>query len=410
MRKFFTRERFGRPQILAGLLLLVFMAQCAWLAAHTPLTPDSGALLAATEGLQQWRGGHIAGTTPPSEAASDASAEAASWAFTADGYDPHHSPLWYLVAAGPLALWPAPLQSSAYFWGWVVRAPFLAFGMLLGASVWYVARRLYGNSGGFIALALYCFSPQIIRSSSLSFSEPEIGAAWGTFGAVFTAIAVTHTLYAPREVVLWNWRRIVLLGLSLALAIGSQFSLWILAPVALGFMLYLAPERRPAAFVIWAAALTLALLLLVASYFFRPGEFWRGMNHASFLGLFWRAYSMPGAYREILAQLARCGPALLVAAPLALMVYCVWPRTRYFGNTAPLLVAMFFSGLALGMPHYPGLGFLLMAVPFLFVFVAGIGADLLETRQHSLIKACVWGLLLANAIWNMWELARIRGS
>ena len=31
MVRFFTRERFGRPQVLAGCLLLVFLAQCLWL-------------------------------------------------------------------------------------------------------------------------------------------------------------------------------------------------------------------------------------------------------------------------------------------------------------------------------------------------------------------------------------------
>src|SRR4029077_11853972 len=81
-------------------------------------------------------------------------------------------------------------------------------------------------------------------------------------------IAVAHTLYAPREVVLWNWRRIVLLGLSLALAVGSQFSLLIVLPAALAFMLYLAPTRRMAALAIWAVACGIALLLGYASYFF----------------------------------------------------------------------------------------------------------------------------------------------
>ena len=137
------------------------------------------------------------------------------------------------------------------------------FGLLLGASLWYVARRLFGNAGGYVALTLYCFSPGIVRSSALWFAEPEVGAAWGAFGAIFTAIAVAHTLYAPREVILWNWRRIVLLGLSLALAVGSQFSLVVVVPVALAFMLYLAPTRRLAALAIWAVACAIALAAFV---------------------------------------------------------------------------------------------------------------------------------------------------
>ena len=107
------------------------------------------------------------------------------------------------------------------------------------------------------------FSPAFIQSSALWFSQPETGAAWGAFGAVFTAIAVAHTLYAPREVVLWNWRRIVLLALSFALGVGSLFSLIIVVPIALGFMLYLAPTRRLAALMIWFCACFLALLLLL---------------------------------------------------------------------------------------------------------------------------------------------------
>src|SRR2546430_5928036 len=59
-------------------------------------------------------------------------------------------------------------------------------------------------------------------------------------------IAVAHTLYAPREVVLWNWRRIVLLGISLSIAVGSQFSMIVVVPLALAFLLYVArsEERR----------------------------------------------------------------------------------------------------------------------------------------------------------------------
>jgi len=218
---------------------------------------------------------------------------------------------------------------------------------------------------------------------------------------------VAHTLYAPREVILWNWRRILLLGLSLALAIGSQFSLIILLPIALGFMLYLAPTRRWAAAAIWAAACGVAFVLLFASYLFRPGVFWQGMRHADFFGITWHAFVIPETYLRILAQIGQSGPALLVALPVVLVAYFVWRRPRYFGNTAPLMIAALFLAFSLGMPHYPGFGFQLMATPFLFVFVAGIAADLLETRRRDLVMACVWGLLVANALWNLAELARV---
>jgi hypothetical protein len=43
MGRFFTSERFGRPQVLAACLLLAFLAQCLWLVEkgvrHQAVTP-----------------------------------------------------------------------------------------------------------------------------------------------------------------------------------------------------------------------------------------------------------------------------------------------------------------------------------------------------------------------------------
>jgi hypothetical protein len=407
MGQFFSHERYGRPQFLAGILLLMFVAQCVWLIARggEQLEVRPAEYFRVQEGLAQLRGESIAGI--PSAARAEAGTVAPPELESNEDYDPNHSPLWYLMASAPLFGREASSQTNALLlWIWLQRAPCLIFGVLLGASLWYVSRRLYGNAGGYIALALYCFSPAMIHSSTLWWLPPEMGAAWSAFGAVFTAIAVAHTLYAPREVVLWNWRRILLLGLSLALAIGSQFSLIVLLPLSLGFMLYLAPTRRLAALAIWASACVVAFFLLYASYFFRSGIFWQGMRHASFSGFTWKAFGMEGAYPQILYHLGHSGPVLLLALPVTLFALFVLRRARYFGNLAPLLVASLFLVLAFSSPHYPGLGFWLVAAPFLFVFVAGVSADLLETRYRALVQACVWGLLIANALWNLAELAQ----
>src|SRR6266700_7906427 len=255
MGRFFTRERFGRPQVLAGTLLLIFLAQCAWLVNRSRFVmPEAHEIFRIHEGLGQWRGQWIASTP---------SVVRAQQSVGDEPYDSHHSALWYLIASAPSLLLPRNTANYPY-WGWLAHTPYLIFGVLLGASLWYVTRRLYGNPGGVIALVLYCFSPGIIQSSSEVCRDSEIGAAWGAFGAVFTAIALAHTLYAPREVILWNWRRITLLAISLALSIGSQFSLIILAPVTLGFLLYLAPQRRMAATMIWAASCAGAAVLFAA--------------------------------------------------------------------------------------------------------------------------------------------------
>ncbi len=412
MPGFFTSERFGWPQILAALMLMAFLAQCLWLVEQgwRSGAVDPEEIYRLERGTALWKHRGLLETPPDlgRENLGELNPAFLPVQTPNTAYDANHSPLWYLIASAPLALSPVSLQpENIRALHGLAAAPYLTFGLLLGASLWYVSRRLFGNAGGYVALALYCFSPGIVRASTLWSAEPETGAAWGAFGAIFTAIAVAHTLYAPREVILWNWRRIVLLGLSLALAVGSQFPLIFVLPLALAFMLYLAPTRRLAAVAIWTVACAIAALLLYASCFFHASELLRGLRHASFSGLSWRAFSMPQAYRQILAQLGQSSPALVLALPSALIAYFFWPRARYFGNTAPLLVAVLFLTLAAGTPHFPGLGFQLVAVPFLFVFVAGVAADLLETRHRQLVQAAVWGLLVASAGWNIWELARI---
>src|ERR1051325_7657285 len=395
MEKFFTRERFGQPQFLAGMMLLVFLAQCAWLVGHSLSRLDIAEAYRISEGLRQLHGGRVAGTPLVTQSRPDDDANPATWFFTPDGFDPHHSPLWYLTGSGGLLIWPKPLEmDSLRYWGWLARTPYLVFGALLGASLWYVSRRLYGNAGGYTALGLYCFSPAVLRASTLWFTSPNIAGAWGTFGAVFTAIAVSHTLYAPREVVLWNWRRIALLGISLALAIGSHFGLVVILPLLIAFMLYLAPERKTAAMAICSAALAVVMWLLFASYFFHAGLFWRGITSAVFLEASGRAFTMSGAYLQLGKEIAGAGPVLVVLVPTALVTYAVWGRSRYFGNTGPLLFAVVFAFLRVGTPHTAESVFTLLTVVFLFVFVAGISADLLETKGRELATALIIGLVL----------------
>jgi hypothetical protein len=408
MRPYFTRERFGRPQFLAGLLLLIFLAQALWLV-HAELRgaplPDGAEALRLGEGWKQWHGGGIAAAPFMNPAENSLRAPLLS---DEGGFDPERSPLIYLVSAAPLLAWPHNLSTdSAPYWRWLPRMPFLACGVFLGASLWYVARRLCGNTGGFVALTFYCFSPSLIQASAVWHTDPEIVAAWGAFGTIFTAIAVAHTLYAPREVVLWNWRRIVLLGVSLAIAIGSQFSLIILVPMALGFLLYVAPVRQRAGLVIWLAACFVGFALLFAMYFVHPHAFVEGMRHAEFWGATWRGFAFLGVYRQVAVQIVRACPALALALPITIVTYAVWPRTRYFGNTAPLLIAVLFILLAMAHPHVAGAGFLLAAIPFLFIFVAGVLADLLESSYRPLILACVLALLVTYVARTLIALAQV---
>jgi hypothetical protein len=407
MTRFFTRERFGRPQFLAGLLLLAFLAQASWLV-HSELTASKAPGLSEDvridAGWLQLHGARIAGAPFP-----DISFGLPLEFSQSEGYDAEHSPLLSLVTAVPLLASPQPPldPQSSSTWRWLPRLPFLACGFFLGASLWYVARRLCGNTGGFLALTLYCFSPSMIQASAVWHTEPEILAAWGSFGTIFTAIAVAHTLYAPREVILWNWRRIVLLGVSLAIAVGSQFSMIIVVPIALAFMLYLAPIRRGAAFTIWIAASLLALILLFATYFFHLQAFSGSMRHASFWGATWRSFTVRGVYIQVTREILRACPALALLLPVAITTYILWRRTRYFGNTAPGLIALLFIGLGMAHPHVAGAGFLLASVLFILIFVSGVLADLMETSARPLVTASVWGLLAAYILWNLQALTQV---
>ena len=413
MAKFFTRERFGRPQFLAGGLLFLFLAQAFWLVyaeLHTAAAEGSNGLGAAelvnlTVGWRQFHGGAIAGAPypdPPDTLPMDVSVDP-------NNYDVEHSPLLAIVTTAPLLVLPkhALESESSTWWRWLPRLPFLAVGVLLGASLWYVARRLCGNTGGFLALTLYCFSPTMLQAAAVWHTGQEILGVWGAFGAIFTAIAVAHTLYAPREVILWNWRRIVLLGISLAISVGSQFSMIVVVPVAVAFMLYVAPVRRGAAVVIWMASCVLAVAIVLATYFFHLHEFATSMRHASFWGVDWRSFAEVAAYRRLGSQLLRACPALVFFLPVAIIAYAGWPRTRYFGNTAPLLVALLFAALGVAHPHFSGTGFLLASIPFVFIFVSGVLADLMETRYRQLVTAAVWALVAAYILRSLSALIRI---
>ena len=257
------RKRIGVPQMAALFLLLVFLAQCLWFSAHMPLSAIEGSYVEG--GLLHLERLSSAGSSERSPLAPLLAGAAAR----ISGAEDHYARL-----------------GSYRFW---VRLPFLFAGLMLGASLWYVARRLYGNIGGYVALGLYCFSAVMVGSTSQA--GAEIVGAWGAFGLIFTSIAVAHTLYAPREVVLWNWRRILLMGLSMAICIGAQFSLWILLVPALGFMLWVGHVRRGAALAIFAAACVTGTALLWALYSFRPLVFGRALLGADWLEISSEAFS-----------------------------------------------------------------------------------------------------------------------
>jgi Dolichyl-phosphate-mannose-protein mannosyltransferase len=360
---------FGKPQAIAAALLVCFTAQCVWLMAHTP---PAGAELQL----------HTSQPLPNNL----------------------HSPLTSLLATVPARLLPIRPDASSILWWIILRAPFTLIGMLLGATVWYIARRLYGDYGGYIALALYCFSPAVVVHSATV--TPEIVAAFGAFATVWTGIATAHTLYAPREVVLWNWKRILMLGVAIALGVGAQFSIAIVVLLTIAFMLYLVPQRKAAALAIMAAACAIALLVLLALFGFSPAALLTALHHARWLewSPTFAAWKMVGLF--VVGNSA--GLALLIVVAFATFV--AWRHTRYFGTWAPLIASVVLALVVLLMPRAAGFGFLIVMLPFAIVFAAGVWADLLEVHTvvaQSLATGVIIAVLVAHALFSMLGLRQL---
>jgi hypothetical protein len=372
----------GIPQVAAAFLLLVFLAQCIWFTAYAPITSLESSYI--EDGLV-----HLAGM---------ASAD-----------PPERSPLVPVLSALPIQL----LANRITFeqvdqYRFLIRLPFTFCGLMLGASLWYVARRLYGNFGGFIALALYAFSPMIVASSSQA--QEEIVAAWGAFGVVFTAIAVAHTLYAPREVILWNWRRIVLLGIAIALCVGSQFSMWVVLLPALAFLLWVGHIRPGAALIIFATACLIAAVLLFGFYGFHPLTFAHSLREAQWMEFQPQLLQQRSSYRLIGEFFLQAGLGPLVLIVGALVTFAAWRRTRFFGTAAPLIAAAVLVLAALETEHFSGLLFLFVSLPFLILFVSGVAVDLLESRYAVFANAVIVGALIANATLDIYGLLELRHS
>jgi 4-amino-4-deoxy-L-arabinose transferase-like glycosyltransferase len=374
MAGYFSRERFGLPQAIGALLLLTFVAQCAWFCAKAPLS-DREVQYLHPEAVQAMHGGDA-----PSVA----------------------SPATHTLAAVSAKLI-RPASVDTLFGRLVLRFPFVLIATALAASLWYVSRRLFGNAGGYVAIVLYVFSPwAVIYGATM---QPGGPASWAVFGMVFTGIAVAHTLYAPREVVLWNWKRILLLGISIGLAISSMFATILLLPATACFVFYLAPHRRGAALTILVAACALGLLVawIFCGFHLRallPEQPHAAVQFSPKLYGTWISYSLIARF---LAEM----PSVLLLFVVALVGFAAWPKTRYFSTAAPLIIFVLLALLGVGMPHQGGIDFFRIALPFAYVFIAGVIADLLQTRWSELITAVLAAILLAHAVFSVVGLARM---
>jgi hypothetical protein len=260
----------------------------------------------------------------------------------------------------------------------LLHLPFLFAGFLLGGCIWWVTRRLYGNLGGYTALALYCFSPAVLRACVTPNSE--VLAALGIFGGVYTCIGVAHAMQGPRR----KWRpRMVLLTAIFGVAAAAHIvALPLAAMLGLAAMLWVAEGHRSQTLPVVLVAAVGALVLVFACYGFSPdASSYVFRSEAGFLSV-----SLDPA-RRFFGSLANGG--ITIAASAATLLYLGARKSRYFGNTAPLLCALVCMVLIMrGSPGSPWL----WAQPFLLTFVGGVFADAYDVPQGR------WALGAAGAV------------
>ena len=92
---------------------------------------------------------------------------------------------------------------------------------------------------------------------------------------------------------------------------------------------------------------------------------------------------------------------MTLAAATALLLYLPTRRSRYFGNTVPLLLALlFFTLITPGIASEPTL----WALPFLLTFIAGVLSDFLETRYRRLFVFLTGAMLFLEVALSLLSL------
>ncbi len=397
------RFHFGRPQAAAALLLLFFFAEALFVIARAPIT-DSDYRYALC-GREMWE--------KPSPALGY---------FTTCGNMQGDGTLAYRTAALPLTLYvqslrlqdylarkaderkaarhesaaertysPNPTSGSVYdlrhqITGlpYLLRVPFAVAAALLGAGLWWVSRRLFGNLGGFFALGLYVLSPAVLSAATTP--NNDILAAWGLYATIYIAIGIAHAMYGPTR----KWRpRIALFTIALGFTACAHV---LAAVVALFFstvfLLYVADRRRSAVLPILVGSGLGALFIVFASYAFHIGAFFYVFTAGS-------ARFIPSQLPAWAFVSSLSNAPTVIALFTSFFLFLFVRRSRYFGNTAPFLVALLTLPLVTTQITTDPV---LWALPFLLTFIAGVFADAFETPYRKMFLAFAGTVLAAQAV------------
>lgn len=396
-----------------------------------------------------------------------------NWKHGEYSLNPEHPPLVKLVATLPLLpldLKIAPRQgryfkSEAYYGGrellfrndpkygghysadtllFRIHMTVLVFALVLAVLLLAAGREMFGATAGLIAMTLFVFDPTVLTNAP--FVTTDMGAACGFFAAVYTFYRFVKEM---------RWRRVLLCGLTIGLALAAKHSAVLLLPM----LVLLAageiagrwkagrawPGRDAARMLLGMGAIAaIALFVLWGAYSFRYAMHPSGVEMPSLahemsplspmmkglISFCARYHLLPESYLFGLADVQRVGnfmptyfmgrlyahgqwfyfPVLLslkwsvgVLGLLALAVYAFAtgkvrrPREVFF----LALPALFYLAVAMAGPLNIGVRHVLPVFPFVFL-LAGAGAGWLMRRRRA--WAYVVGVLL---LWHVVDSVRM---
>jgi hypothetical protein len=196
-----------------------------------------------------------------------------------------------------------------------------------------------------------------------------------------------------------KWRpRIVLLTVVLGIAATAHIvALPVAALPGLALMLWIAEGRRSQILPVVLLASAGALLLLFACYGFSPDAFsYVFRSGAGFLSVSF------GPAQRLFSSASMAG--VTVAAGASALLYLGVSRSRYFGNTAPLICSVILVLLETkGVSGSPWL----WALPFLLTFIGGVFADAFESERRRVFIAAAASLVILQVVICIMSLRRL---
>jgi hypothetical protein len=395
----------GRAQRVAALLLLVLFGECLWTIGHQSL--DATDYRYARCGREMWESPSVLQgyftTCGNLNGDGTFAYRLAGLPLTAQrvvllSIDHFRKPADRIYANGSLngSTWEA--RHELAYVKYLMRLPFVFFAIWLGGGLWWVCKRLFGALGGAFALALYVFCPAIVHHAT--YPNNEILAMWGLYGLVYTAMGVAHALQGPRK----KWKpRILLLTFALGMTAMAHLLAAIVGFVAgMVFLYYLAERRRAYVAQIMIYAAMGGLVIVFAGFSFKLSAFLYVFSGGS--ARFWLSTD---AFQRFFmtAQNASITVATLVAS----VIYLTSRRSRYFGNTAPLLMLLVLFPLYTTQVNTSPW---VWALPFLFTFVGGVFSDVLDppaaqlnapstpkrSRERKVFLLLTGGVVLTQAV------------